>query len=80
MQPTHYEITVRGQLGAALIEAFDGLIARPRGTDTVLCGEITDQAQLYGVRDLVESLGLELLDIHRTAHPFPQGGSPCRPC
>jgi hypothetical protein len=65
MHTTHYEITVRGRLSAALAAGFDGLTASPAGPDTVLRGEIVDQAALYGVLDRVESLGLELLDITR---------------
>jgi hypothetical protein len=65
MHTTHYEITVRGRLSAALADGFDGLTASPAGPDTVLRGELVDQAALYGVLDRVESLGLELLDVSR---------------
>jgi hypothetical protein len=65
MQTTHYEITVRGRLSAALIDAFDGLTAAPSDADTVIRGAIVDQAALYGVLERVESLGLELLDVRR---------------
>ena len=65
MKPTHYQITVAGRLSATLIGAFDGLTARPSAAGTVLCGEIADQAALYGVLERVESLGLELIDVHR---------------
>jgi hypothetical protein len=63
MRSTHYEITVRGRLGDALLDAFAGLSAAPAGPNTVLRGHI-DQAALYGVLDRIESLGLELLDVH----------------
>ena len=65
MKPTTYEITVRGRLGATLAAAFDGLTASALRADTVLRGELADQAALYAVLDRVESLGLELLDIRR---------------
>ena len=65
MHTTQYEITVRGRLSAALADGFDGLTASPAGPDTVLRGELVDQAALYGVLDRVESLGLELLDVSR---------------
>ena len=67
MQTTRYEITVRGRLSAALIDAFDGLTAVPSGADTVIRGEIVDQSALYGVLERVESLGLELLDVRVAA-------------
>jgi hypothetical protein len=65
MRPTHYEITVRGRLSDALLPAFSGLTASPSESDTVLRGEIADQAALYGVLERIESLGLELLDVRR---------------
>jgi hypothetical protein len=64
MQTTHYEITVRGRLGDTLMRAFDGLTATSTPGQTVLRGELADQAALYGVLDQIESLGLELLDVH----------------
>jgi hypothetical protein len=63
MKPTHYEITVRGRLSDTLIDAFAGLSAAPAGGNTVLRGHI-DQAALYGVLERIESLGLDLLDVH----------------
>jgi hypothetical protein len=67
MKPTHYEITVRGRLSATLMAAFDGLTATPSAANTVLRGQIVDQAALYGVLERIESLGLELLDVRRSA-------------
>jgi len=81
MKPTQYAITVRGRLSATLVSAFGGLTASCSDGETVLRGEIVDQAALYGVLGLIEALGLELLDIRRIAsnssHP---GGVPCHPC
>jgi hypothetical protein len=65
MKPTNYEITVHGRVGPSLIEAFDGLDVSVTSTETVLRGEIADQAALHGVLELIESLGLELLDVRR---------------
>jgi hypothetical protein len=61
---TRYEITVRGRLSDRLVQAFDGLTATPVPAGTVLSGELPDQAALHGVLARIESLGLELLDIH----------------
>lgn len=81
MKPTQYEITVRGRLSDRLLTAFDGLAATPTAAETVLRGEIADQAALYGVLDRIESLGLELLDVRRAEFPTNTiGGSPCHPC
>jgi len=66
MQSTHYRITVAGRLSDTLIAAFDGLSASPSAAGTVLCGDIEDQAALFGVLERIESLGLELLAVCRT--------------
>jgi hypothetical protein len=65
MQTTHYEITVRGLMSPALAAGFEGLTPTASGPNTVLRGEIADQSALYGVLERVESLGLELIDVHR---------------
>ena len=67
MKPTHYQITVRGRLSATLTAAFDSLTARSSAAGTVLCGEISDQAALYGLLARIESLGLELVDVRPVA-------------
>jgi len=61
----HYEIKVRGQLGSTLLVAFPGLHATVQGGETVLAGELPDQAALYGVLGQIEALGLELLSLRR---------------
>ena len=66
MKPTHYQITVRGRLSASVASAFEGLTATPSAAGTVICGELPDQAALFGVLDRIESLGLELLAVCRT--------------
>ena len=67
MQPTHYEITVRGRLTGTLAAAFDGMRARRLARHTVLFGEVPDQAALFGLLDRVQSLGLELVEVRRVA-------------
>ena len=61
-----YEIRVGGQLGELLRGAFPGLHAQEHGAETVLTGELPDQAALHGVLAQIESLGLELLELRRT--------------
>ena len=69
MHTRHYEITVSGRLTAALGDAFDGLTATPIAADTVLRGDIPDQAALFGVLERVEALGLELLEVRSSPAP-----------
>jgi hypothetical protein len=66
MQSTHYQTTVAGLLSDTLIAAFDGFSASRSAAGTVLCGDIEDQAALFGVLERIESLGLELLAVRPT--------------
>jgi hypothetical protein len=63
--PVHYQVRVRGRLSATLLGAFPELDAQVRGSETVLAGQLPDQAALFGVLDRVEALGLELLEVVR---------------
>jgi hypothetical protein len=60
-----YEIRVRGILSETVLGAFPGLQAQAEGGETVLSGDLPDQAALYGVLALFAALGLELLDVRR---------------
>lgn len=60
-----YEIRVRGHLGTTLLRAFPALYAEARDGDTLLRGDVADQAALYGVLAQIEALGLELLEVRR---------------
>jgi hypothetical protein len=64
-----YEIRVRGVLGDTLVHAFPGLTGSKEGTNTVLSGELPDQAALYGVLLQIESLGLELQGVLQVTRP-----------
>jgi hypothetical protein len=63
----YYEIRVRGVLGDALVNAFPTLTGTVDGANTVLSGELPDQAALHGALSQVESLGLELLAVKQVA-------------
>lgn len=68
--PQHnYEIRVRGRLGGTFRTAFPGLRARTQGNDTVLSGSLADRAALYGVLAMIETLGLELVELRRVTSP-----------
>jgi hypothetical protein len=60
-----YEICIRGRLGQTFRSAFPALQARAHGGDTILTGELADQAALYGVLAEIEALGLELIEVRR---------------
>jgi hypothetical protein len=65
LDPPYYEIRVRGPIGPTIMQAFPTLTASRSGQDTLLTGPIPDQSALYGVIHQLETLGLQLLEIHR---------------
>ena len=69
MPPHNYEIRVRGRLGGTFRTAFPGLRARTHGSDTVLSGPLADRAALYGVLAMIETLGLELIELRQVTSP-----------
>ena len=66
---TRYEIRVRGRLSRTLATEFAqlDLAAETEPIATVLHGPVEDQAALYGLLRRIESLGLELLEVRKTA-------------
>ena len=62
----NYEVRVRGQLSMTLLAAFPDLRAQVLQSETLLAGQLPDQAALFGVLDRIEALGLELLEVLRT--------------
>ena len=59
----HYQVRVRGRLSETMLVAFPDLRAQLLGSETVLAGELADQAALFGVLYRIEALGLELLEV-----------------
>jgi len=60
---TTYRLVLRGELGEQFAFLFSGMrMSREDGT-TVLTGPVTDQAQLAGLIDRTQELGLELVSV-----------------
>jgi hypothetical protein len=66
-----YRITVRGRLSERFASAFEGMAVQPGRGETGLLGEVTDQAQLYGLLDRLRDFGLELVRLEEVARPCP---------
>jgi hypothetical protein len=64
-----YEIHIKGRVGASLTEAFEGMTAEVHPVETVLHGEVPDQAALHGLLDYIQALGLELVEVRRLPDP-----------
>jgi hypothetical protein len=63
-RPRHYRIRVRGALGDTWSSAFGGLAVRSEAGQSVLCGTLADQTQLYGVLDQLRDFGIELISVN----------------
>ncbi|HSK90108.1 MAG TPA: hypothetical protein VK875_02230 [Euzebyales bacterium] len=61
----HYEIRIRGRLSESLQTAFEGLSAAVEPVETVLHGPVRDQAELHGLIDRIQALGLQLVAVRR---------------
>lgn len=64
--PSRYRIRVSGTLSDRLLAAFPQLDPLTDHGDTVLEGDLPDQAALHGVLATIEALGLELLEVRRS--------------
>jgi len=65
MPEATYEIRIKGRVSQALLDSFAGTDSDPEPVETVLHGPIKDQAELHGVIDRIQALGLELIEVRR---------------
>ena len=74
--PAPYTIRVEGHLGPTVLSAFPEMQPQRHGTHTVLTG-LLDRSALYGVLAVMETLGLDLLEVRRLTpdRPSPEPGS-----
>ncbi len=64
--PIHYEIRIKGHLGAQWTDWFEGLtITLDANGETLLTGPVADQAVLHGLLKKVRDLGMPLVSIMR---------------
>lgn len=65
-KPTIYEIRVQGHLTDRWADWFDGLAIRNEpGGESILTGQISDQAALLGVLSKLQALNLTLISVNR---------------
>jgi hypothetical protein len=65
MAASHVEIRIRGRLDDAALARFADVYGHLEITETVLRGEIVDQAELHGVLDRLQDEGCTLLEVRR---------------
>ena len=64
-----YELMVRGEVGDRFAVLFEGMRLERAGGRTAITGEVRDQAQLHGLIERVEDLGLELVSVNPVDEP-----------
>jgi hypothetical protein len=69
VQPTSFEVHVRGSVPPDVLEEFEGMTAVRVPVETVLTGVLPDQSALYGVLYRLQALGLELVEVRRVPEP-----------
>jgi hypothetical protein len=62
-----YQIRIRGRMSRALLESFERMDSEVEPVETVLHGPVSDQAELHGLIDRIQALGLELVEVRRLA-------------
>ena len=65
MGPSRYRIVLRGRLSERFESAFEGMALEPGHNQTVLVGDVRDQAHLYGLLDRLRDFGIDLLAVER---------------
>ena len=65
MAASKYEFRIRGRLSQPVLDRFDPLESDLERVETVLHGPVRDQAELHGIIERVQSLGLELIEVRR---------------
>ena len=68
---THYVIRVAGQLSDDLLTAFPHLLADEQPRQTLLHGQLPDQAALTGVLNHLDELGVEIVEV-LSVPPLPE--------
>jgi len=57
---------LRRRLSERFQTAFEGMTLEPGPNQTVLVGEVRDQAHLYGLLDLLRDFGIDLVAVELT--------------
>jgi hypothetical protein len=69
---TGYEIRIKGRLSDRVTGAFEDFTAAVKPAETVMRGNVRDQAELHGLLDRIQSLGLELIEVKRLPEDGPE--------
>ncbi|SEO61942.1 hypothetical protein [Trujillonella endophytica] len=61
---SHYEFRVAGHLSDRTRGAFPDMVLLEAPPETIISGEVIDEAHLHGVLALLQDLGLHVVSLH----------------
>jgi hypothetical protein len=64
-----YEFRIKGRLSDSVTDAFQDFTTSVKPAETIVRGDLRDQAELHGVLERIRSLGLELIEVRRLDEP-----------
>jgi hypothetical protein len=64
-----YEFRIKGRLSDSVTDAFQDFTTSVKPAETIVRGDLRDQAELHGVLERIQSLGLELIEVRRLDEP-----------
>ncbi len=59
-----YQIVIRGELSEPLVGPLEGMAVEVAGDESVLAGDLVDQAQLQGALSSLTALGVEIISVN----------------
>jgi hypothetical protein len=62
--PTRYRVVVRGRVGQELADTFEHLELDSNAGKSSLTGTFADPAQLYGLLDRLQDLGIPIVSVN----------------
>lgn len=68
-QAAVYRIVVRGELARPLVGPLEGMSVSVEGDESVITGELVDQAHLRGALSFLHDLGLEIVSVNPADEP-----------
>jgi hypothetical protein len=78
MTSSSYEIRITGILPPEALLDFEELVASVEPVETVVHGQLPDQAALHGLLARLELLGVQVLEVRRL-HDQPRSAEPASP-
>jgi len=63
-QGSRYRLVLRGELGDSFGFLFEGMRLQRLAGMTILTGQVADQAQLLGLIERIQELGVELVSVN----------------